>query len=586
MLDRLRSSLPLTALTAILALPSLAPLAGCSAAEVGEAASVSSAHEAGAVVRTSGSPFHWASVSPKAVLSPATSVPEDDALTRRLQAWSDRIAEIAITEAEAKPTVHLPPRPIVHVVPSTDLNAWAASAIVDVGATFDDRSMGATLLTPLALEPLDLEGWVVNPRPSTWPSNRAFADVWSKQTPSCDLEAVGSDRLRSRGCAQHTGGRGLLLATSQHVFLTTGLLANVDEEGAVAVLAHELGHYYRAHASALTFGHYGFWYEGTDGRQRPVPSARAEEIAKTYASVLRAARGPVDVALLHHRRMVQLLAYLALPLSTEPAVERTCGPEVKAAAASSWIVPFLLSSGDPLATADVQAFQRYERAIATCAPSLRLGASSSSDAILRSGVTSLFVSQGFATSEAELGGEATLAGALAFAGARSLRMDQDESEMVATFRRGKIGLYTAEQEADEVMLELTSRLGLPVERTFEAWLTFMRATEAARPKREASPPASSATPSTGVVSGDLDATACRALLDAGFTEVDAGGRRRDVIVTLGTLDDPHHGSCYRLYNLWREAREHRYEPTGAFTPPAEEGGDWSTLRSHARSLAP
>ena len=83
MLDRLRSSLPLTALAALLALPSLAPLAGCSAPDAGEAASVSSAHEAGAVVRTTGSPFHWASVSSNAVLSPSTSIPDEDALTRR-----------------------------------------------------------------------------------------------------------------------------------------------------------------------------------------------------------------------------------------------------------------------------------------------------------------------------------------------------------------------------------------------------------------------------------------------------------------------------------------------------------------------
>ncbi|MBL8608734.1 MAG: hypothetical protein JNL38_15515, partial [Myxococcales bacterium] len=49
------------------------------------------------------------------------------------------------------------------------------------------------------------------------------------------------------------------------------------------------------------------------------------------------------------------------------------------------------------------------------------------------------------------------------------------------------------------------------------------------------------------------------------------------------LSDPHHGFCYRLYNLWREQRTHGYRPSGAFTAPT--GGDWATLRAHAAGLS-
>ena len=563
-------------------------LAGCVAPSPDEPGTVASAHEAGAVIRDDASPFHWIDAPPSDAAPPRADAPAaDPRLASRVQAWSDRLHGVVMKQSSRR--AYSPPRPIVHVVASRALNANATGALVDMGATLGveghDQS-GAALLTTTSIVPLGVDTIAVAKRPNAWPSNESFAALWSQSRPTCDLVYVGSNRLRSTRCAEEARGAAVVAATTPHVYVNSALLARVDEETFVSVLAHELGHYYRAHASSLTSSHYGFWYEATDGRHRPVPSERAEEIATRYASVLRAARGPVDVARVYHRRMVRLLAFFALYLGGEPAVERLCSGEVKAAATSTWLTSFLVSDDarEPDAS-NVDAFRAYERGVAACASKLRLGDRSSVDTILRAGVSELVSTEGLAPADASTGRTTTLAELLAVAESEASKLDERERAMLDRLREGRIGLYTYEEEADDVMLELAAQVGLPVERVFDPWLTLMRAFSGARSEKVVTPASGGDDAASAVISGDLDADRCRALLDAGFTAASPSGERRPVFVTLGDLDDPHHGSCYRLFNLWREARDHGYSPVGTFSPPPSGGSEtWAELQRAAATL--
>ena len=51
---------------------------------------------------------------------------------------------------------------------------------------------------------------------------------------------------------------------------------------------------------------------------------------------------------------------------------------------------------------------------------------------------------------------------------------------------------------------------------------------------------------------------------------------------MGQLDEPHHTSCYRLYNLWREGNAHGYQASAPLPPLSPE---WSTLKAEAQTLA-
>ncbi len=50
------------------------------------------------------------------------------------------------------------------------------------------------------------------------------------------------------------------------------------------------------------------------------------------------------------------------------------------------------------------------------------------------------------------------------------------------------------------------------------------------------------------LAGGMSEETCEAVYHAGFTSY----------VPLGSLRDPHHSMCYRLFNLTREAQAHAY----------------------------
>jgi hypothetical protein len=548
-------------------LPVLALLAAC-ASPVDAVDGVSSAHSEGEVHRRDASPFHWANVGEDALDLPPPSTPADDPLRVRLQAWADRIDTIVVARAREQSVPHLAPHPIVHVVKGGGINAWAAGALFATGASFG-REPGFVYLSTAGLwmaDEMAAIGASLNGRPAAWPSNRTLLDAWSAASPTCDLSEAGPDQLISERCVAH--GTAVLAAQTPHVYMTSDLLSRVDETAALSVLAHELGHYYRAHASSLTVGQYDFWYDGIDGSNRPVSSARAAQIASQYADVFQAPSSPPNAAKVYHRRMVGLLTLLAFSLAVDPAAASMCSPEVREAAYSPWLMQFLRSR-DSHESLDLASFQKFEQGLAACAGALNLGPASSGDTMVREKVAQVFATEGFA-SLGELETAGTLAAALELARTASIQMDRDERSMLDALRTGRIGLYTAEQEADEIMFEVVTSLGVAPKAMFDAWLDFMAAAESDGAPRDAT-------------SGDLGARDCRALLDAGFAEKDAQGRARPVLMTLGDLSDPHHGLCYRLYNLWRENRNHDYVATGTFTPPA--GEPWSQLQAHARSLS-
>jgi hypothetical protein len=147
------------------------------------------------------------------------------------------------------------------------------------------------------------------------------------------------------------------------------------------------------------------------------------------------------------------------------------------------------------------------------------------------------------------------------------------ARLVARLKSNKIGLYTTEQEADEFALQLGAKMGLSGDAVLAGWLDMMRAIDRLY--------ARSYTPEELAqwrqTSGELDAPTCEALLKSDFTK-----DGQPVTVSMGQLDEPHHASCYRLFNLWREARAQRYvtAPAGEELSPA-----WSTLKADAARLS-
>ncbi len=142
-----------------------------------------------------------------------------------------------------------------------------------------------------------------------------------------------------------------------------------------------------------------------------------------------------------------------------------------------------------------------------------------------------------------------------------------ETDFRAKQDANRVGVYTTEQEADEIAAELMMRAGLTRAQVLASFVAVARAVDA-------KVPAASGTRATG----DANASTCGAWMARDFVEDDG----KPVAMTLGDLSDPHHGMCYRLYNLWRETGAHRYS-LGAAPAPLQPA--WSSLVQHAQKLS-
>lgn len=155
-------------------------------------------------------------------------------------------------------------------------------------------------------------------------------------------------------------------------------------------------------------------------------------------------------------------------------------------------------------------------------------------------------------------------------------LDTKAARLVERARTNHIGLYTIEQQADDFSFFVGRRLGFTAEEIIAEQLDTMRIVEALIERSLPSDQVDAHLASRG----EMRADACQALLDAGFTR-NEGGRRVPVTVDLGQLDEPHHASCYRVFNLYqlsKTARPRVGPKQAPLDPP------WDVLKAHAAEL--
>ncbi|RYZ59161.1 MAG: hypothetical protein EOP08_15675, partial [Proteobacteria bacterium] len=233
--------------------------------------------------------------------------PNDDILRVRLQTWADRFD--AVMRRVTRNTTA--PKPIVNVLRSAQTyNAWSSGTYVRVGVPFG--SANATKVFPAigftAPAAGAQEDWTslagLLPQPPGWGRLASFTQVWNLAKGPCKLAVQGPRIVLSPGasadCQEHDTSTSDIgtVATTPFVTFSSDLVSILPTERAlVAVLAHELGHMYRAHSSPLTDRKYDFWYDdGAHTAKRPVPSALDAKMREDYKRLVRTAHAIDDVA--------------------------------------------------------------------------------------------------------------------------------------------------------------------------------------------------------------------------------------------------------------------------------------------------
>ena len=225
-------------------------------------------------------------------------LPDDHAAVVWLQAFVD--AADAVVRARVERELGAPlraPKPHVRIVESgrVSLNGWASPVAVTLQNANDGRPTYAARFDGTGAPELGLALLERHPvaRPASWNDRGDIARFLAR---SARLSNVAEHEGRFWfPCEEARASDGLVIyAMSPNIHVTVPLLKRLDEAGVFFLLAHELSHYYRAHAtSADTLPYY--WYEDlTAATWEPTPSPRATEPEEAYLAAERKSPAGVD----------------------------------------------------------------------------------------------------------------------------------------------------------------------------------------------------------------------------------------------------------------------------------------------------
>jgi hypothetical protein len=407
---------------------------------------------------------------------------------------------------------------------------------------------------------------------------------WNTGATKCKLASgVRGIAAAGTGCTvDQTATQGaeetVVSAASPYIHFSTDLLAEVDEATVAVVVAHELGHYFRGHLSEAVRTKTNFWYRVDAARAGvAVPAADSASLSAAYTEVVQQGRslGGYKFPSKYSPRLREFLVLGLAPIlaaRTEPgfactAARKAIGPSIAS----------VLGSEVPSEEARI-GFLAFEGSLAGCAASLKLTGP---------GVSSISAGEVlFAASAHKPGPKVKISLNLGDSLGDLLgRLDKQAKDLDAKtvalekrIRENRVGLYTTEQEADDFALEISTRLGLSAEQVLQGWIGFMTAID----KTYLASMGEERLRAYYKQTGEYDAPSCAKLLADNFTTAGADGTRVPVTMSLGQLDEPHHTSCYRLYNLAREARVRNYTLGAAQT---ELSPPWATLKAQAKTLS-
>ncbi len=516
----------------------------------------------------SNSPFYWAdsdyaTFQSSVGLTDRTPIADTEALTQRLQSWVDKLDTMVRSEMKRTAGITLvTPKPVVKVLPSgSTFNAWVSGTYACTGLQRPGATDPTTVSLLRANQVYSEQLTCVRP---TWPGVTELLTFWNRNKPACKLSTDGT--IAGTGCeiSPNPPGEVAIISTSPYIHVTSDLLATADEATIVVVLAHELGHYYRSHVSDARVAKYDFWFDSEiDRKKRPVPAANAADLAKQYDAIV---NGPGSIQAHVGGRYSPRLRSFIIGAVSDLLAERTEAGFVCAGARDAlgpWRDSLRNSFGTP--SDQIQDYLAFEVALAACAPRLDLtgtpGASS-----LSYGQVLMAVMEG-KLGKVTLPFRATLADVLNALNTNATKLDAKEASLLAHVKQNRIGLYTTEEEADDLAMEFAARIGISPDQVMQAWLRFMQQIVGAVPPEY-----------RAQYQAEYDS--CKVLFDNGFTTTDAAGKKIAAFVPIGNLSEPHHSDCYRLFNFWRNKKLRKYT-----VAPAASFGGWEPLQAEAQRLS-
>lgn len=332
--------------------------------------------------------------------------------------------------------------------------------------------------------------------------------------------------------------------TKPIIFVHTGLILHANDWELATVVAHELGHYYRAHTSSLLppvsylFRHNQY---DPNGIPRPIPELidLSERWRKTFRMSLYkqpARRTDMHPAIMRkYRQWMQFMR--------EHCAEKKCSQSCTKAYQMTLDFPdnyVAVEQGEPMDSAENKFYEDFTTQIFSCGVDLPVS-------------NGIFVEPSFILGievsgvPGDTGGARNFAEQLAHASKVVTKIEKEVLDLQALVEKEQLGWYTEEQEADDILLEMIQLAGIPNENAIS-----YRVKALTQWSKESKIP----------VVGQWEAGPCMKAYEKGWKN----DKNENLIVPVGMWEDAHHSACYRLFNITQEIARHKYPQIPARLP--------------------
>jgi hypothetical protein len=544
-------------------------------------------------------------VAPLVGLDAHAFLPQSHALVQRVQQWVDRLdRHLREQSPEALANV---PTPIARVIEDSTPNAFVAA--MPVCYTTDVRLASGTPTASTTVDAVMLD--TATGAVQAWPDELACApggstaDVlpalvarFNAHSDACQVAVGPGGATLAPGSACERGSeldgmrrarKVVVLQTANVITVHTGLFATMTESEFVAVIAHELGHFYRSHATSQG-SEYDFFY--TLGRRnssaRPVAEPALRELGESAAVASTLLAASDEYATVQGQAIRSELFFAVGTAMRGACAAGDCPAACESAVAAQQSGAFLSGVRQfPFGseTASLPAtYRSYEAKSLQCLDQIALGAGTeqTADTIgwqrFMSYVaapqwpswlanlddsTLQFVASALQLASLRIGTPtgATLGDAVR---AASEALNQQDADGIGTLREAHerhLGFYTAEQEADEESIEWITDLGLAPDNAVNAMISL------------------GAEETTSLRGLSLGGSDCDGLRQASWLDADGSYS----FVPVGDYSEVHHSTCYRVFNMAREIEAHGYH-AATDTPPLAPTDVWTGVQRTARGL--
>jgi hypothetical protein len=580
-------------------------------------------HNADEPVRDPGA-FNWASVDDaeyRAFMAPLFGLednflPASHAVTKRTQFWIDQFD--ANLRARYPREMENVPAPSARVIINPSLNAFVGPVPVCIPVSGSWAGANGNRTTEIAYFDVttgEFSEWPeeqIRCREETDPRQarlvvQSIVDAFNRNSLTrCRLQVASarSGTLSLRSNADCSVGQDLdgigssgkiaLMRTGSWINVYTGMIPEMGEAEFAGVIAHELGHYYRAHVTGpKELDGYFYRLQEANAPTRPErdPSldALGERVVKGSAMVKTAG---VFKSLRDQRFHSKV--YLAVgSIGTQIcAGGRDCNDECQAfadiVADRTYVSDTNFFPFRELSATGRRRYAEFETAAAACLATVPTTGQGSIDwvtlatLVMRPTWPSWLTNSQDITSTVEEFGRSTLSFVPAEAPRnvthvasayealseiiRAAELDSDRALREAYETR--LGHYTFEQEADEISAEWMTQIGVDPNAAVGTYLSIGRWV--------ASQGADSSMPF------DVGVEECERLYRSGWRAEDGSYK----YIALGDYSDPHHSFCYRAFNLDRDIRAHGFAvPRGVTPPQMDDGYTWAEIQAMSASAS-